>query len=145
MTALVTLGSATVGGQKLQDVRVRHLPAITDDNGVALVGTGTLVENVAVEYVTDPADLAISFSVARTASLSRIAVEGAYSGMGVRAFGSAAFEVTIVDASIGPSSAGPAFNVGDYAQVKLRRSVLRAGDQGGGEPLVDHGAGLAAG
>ena len=50
--------------------------------------------------------------------------------MGVRAFGSAAFEVAIVDASIGPSSAGPAISVGDYAQVKVRRSVLRGGEHG---------------
>ena len=126
MTALVTLGGATVGGQKLQDVRVRHLPAITDDNGVALLGAGTAVENVAVEYVTDPADLGIAFAVARTASLTRIAVEGTYSGMGVRAFGSAAFDVSISDAAIGASSAGPAVSIGDYAQVKVRRSVLRA-------------------
>ena len=128
MTALVTLGSATVGGQKLQDVRVRHLPAITDDNGVALLGAGTLVENVAVEYVTDPADLGIAFSVARTASLSRIAVEGAYSGMGVRAFGSAAFEVSISRRRHRRRAApGRPINIGDYAQVKVRRSVLQAG------------------
>jgi hypothetical protein len=126
MTALVTLGSSTVGGQRLQDVRVRHLPAITDDNGVALLGAGTAVENVAVEYVTDPADLGIAFSVARTATLSRIAVEGAYSGVGVHAFGAAAFDVSISDARIGASSAGPAVNAGAYAQLAVRRSILRA-------------------
>ena len=95
---------------------MRHLPAITDDNGVALLGAGTVVENVAVEYVTDPADLGIAFAVARTASLTRIAVEGTYSGMGVRAFGSAAFDVSISDAAIGASTTGPAVNIGNYAQ-----------------------------
>jgi hypothetical protein len=124
--SLVVLGADAVGGQTLKDVRVVHLPAITDQNGVALVGAGSYVENVAVDVVDDAPDQGAGFTVSRPARLQTISVSGTYDGDGLRAIGSAPFEVDVRDATILAGTQRTAITASTYASVRIQRSVLRA-------------------
>lgn len=122
--AIITLGGPAVGGQALRSLRVRHLPAVNDKNGVGISGAGTAVADVTVEVVSDAPDQGIGFAVGRAATLDRVAVEGTYDGQGINLIGSAPFGVAVRDSVIRAGTSKTAVSVGAQAALVLQRTVL---------------------